>query len=357
MSVKNITFVGIFNKDQYFMISSERKLETLTSILEDLKRNSCWLFDYPELRAYIEGIETYAQAQLTAFITVFKNQNFLGATHYPRLLADCCIRAYIILLFNDEDLTKYLTHYFSGKDPGKMRYKQHKRLNEMWKDYIKQDYPLVVEIYNETNQSVHFSNYYYHNFINSSMNGIDSYASSYSEDGRNKLLDDMINLSFILREIMNRINTLERHLGLCMKQDAIIGTDKTGYYCIGWVQLSKVWNYLYETFINQGMDLAMHYESKNLLMGKDASMESLLNLEIRGVGFIMKLYRTYKDIVYKIIAEQEEAAIANYKTLWVFGKKQESEDLPILDINPLDYDKYTIGDIVVIEDSNFNKNY
>lgn len=38
-------------------------------------------------------------------------------------------------------------------------------------------------------------------------------------------------------------------------------------------------------------------------------------------------------------------------------KKQESEDLPILDINPLDYDKYTIGDIVVIEDSNFNKNY
>lgn len=102
-----------------FGCSMEHHVENIEGLLGHLLRNATYTWDNPQLRDYIEGVLTYAKAQTEAFLTLFKSSNYIGASSFPRLLADCCLRAYVLRLWNEIDLKDYLQRYFDNREPEK----------------------------------------------------------------------------------------------------------------------------------------------------------------------------------------------------------------------------------------------
>ena len=74
-------------------------------------------FTNEKVKRFVECVQTYAQVQTNAFITLAFANNYMAAHHFLRLLSDCALRVYAVTLFKGKDLEKCLDKFFEGEEP------------------------------------------------------------------------------------------------------------------------------------------------------------------------------------------------------------------------------------------------
>ena len=321
--------------------SMEHLVESVEAGLQHLVSHSTSFWDDPDLGSYIDGVLTYAQAQTEAFLTVYKSGNYIGASSFPRLLADCCVRVYVLRLWDDEGRKDYLRRYFEGKEVGKKKYKG-KEIQSQWRDLLEADYPIVNEILGASNKSVHFSRFHYHDYLNTETNNDGSYAERFSEEGQRKLLNDMYNLLMCLTNIIIEsacVDGVNPTWCAPLKKEArLLGTSNFGWGLCGWVRLDKVLAYLSEAYLEKATKNVKQVDYKRRKMGKGSLADvNFKTAEMDGWNFLKERYDFFFKI--KIFLEQEEGeSIENYETFLCLDMGQSFGELPILDIAPWSWD-------------------
>lgn len=323
-----------------FGCSMEHHVENIEGLLGQLLRNATYTWDNPLLRDYIEGVLTYAKAQTEAFLTLFKSSNYIGASSFPRLLADCCLRTYVLRLWNEIDLTDYLQRYFDNREPEKKKYNG-KELKSQWKDLLKVDYPVVYDIFQESNKSVHLSRFHYHDFVQQKGTNDGSYMGKFSDEGKRKMMNDMANLLICLGNIINEIGD-SSHFGAPLEKEAKLGTVPMGWGLVGWVRLDKLWEYLSQTYLQQGLGMMKQHDLKSRAMGKGTLADVNFDThELEGVNRLKDWYDLFCMITTYLTQEEGEGALQRYEAFWVFdvdfGTKKYAH-LPVLDVSPFDWD-------------------
>lgn len=305
-----------------------------------------------KLRAYIEALTTYAHAEARGFVSVFMSQNYIAATHYPRLLADCCLRAYAAVVLDTEELARYLDKYFRpGGKPDKQKKGKGYVDSKFLKEQIQDHYPCVVTAYEQGHESVHFSRYHYHDFLDSSISVAD-YVNSFSEEEKEKLVREMISLQYALYQIIGEI--VERQgvaaadwlfhfaSGVRMMKDAELGKDGSGVVCLGWVGMRVVYDYV-RAYLTDYRRLKKHHKEKAKLLGNDTKFE-FPKMRYKGTAqlFWSEEYKCkrYLKAIEKHIREAGENSLEQCKVLWVFGtfkKEAPHAGLPVLDNRKWNY--------------------
>ena len=118
-------------------------------------------------------VQTYAQVQTNAFITLAFANNYMAAHHFLRLLSDCALRVYAVTLFKGKDLEKCMDKFFEGEEPKKYPKYKGKDLEpayiiELVKEEIAQDrqdiephwLEYILYCQKEGNFSTHLSPFY-----------------------------------------------------------------------------------------------------------------------------------------------------------------------------------------------------
>ena len=76
-------------------------------------------FSYEKVKRFVACVQTYAQVQTKAFVTLAFANNYMAAHHFLRLLSDCALRVYAVTLFKGKDLEKCMDKFFEGEEPKK----------------------------------------------------------------------------------------------------------------------------------------------------------------------------------------------------------------------------------------------
>ena len=96
---------------------SHRLLLCLTVLQQDVLDESKDDFTNEKVKRFVECVQTYAQVQTKAFITLVFANNYMAAHHFLRLMSDCALRVYAVTLFKGKNLEKCMDKYFDGKEP------------------------------------------------------------------------------------------------------------------------------------------------------------------------------------------------------------------------------------------------
>lgn len=166
------------------------------ALFEELPDESWRLEDKEKMRKYAGAIITYAKSQTKAFLTLYKEKNYASAHHYMRLLSDCCMRTYVSVLKEGDDLDKYISKYLAGKEPNKSRYKGKELTAEYLAELIKKEYPFTVLAQKEGNKSTHLTNYYAQEML------FEGAKEGFSEDDKLALAWSVWALNTILQDIL-----------------------------------------------------------------------------------------------------------------------------------------------------------
>ncbi|MBQ9144465.1 MAG: hypothetical protein IJX60_05905 [Paludibacteraceae bacterium] len=89
----------------------------LTVLQQDVLDKSQDEFSNEKVKRFVACVQTYAQVQTKAFVTLAFANNYMAAHHFLRLLSDCALRVYAVTLFKGKDLEKCLKKFFEGKEP------------------------------------------------------------------------------------------------------------------------------------------------------------------------------------------------------------------------------------------------
>ena len=168
-------------------------------LFEELPDEAWRLEDKEKMRKYAGAIITYANAQTKAFLTLYKEKNYASAHHYMRLLSDCCLRTYVAVLKEGNDLDMYIGKYLAGKEPDKSKYKGKELTPKYLGELIKKEYPFSVLAQEEGNKSTHFTNYYAKEMWKVGA------KDSFSEDDKLALAWSVWALNTILQDILLRV--------------------------------------------------------------------------------------------------------------------------------------------------------
>ena len=91
----------------------------LTVLQQEVLDKSQDEFSNEKVKRFVECVQTYAQVQTKAFITLAFANNYMAAHHFLRLLSDCALRVYAVTLFKGKNLEKCMDKFFEGEEPKK----------------------------------------------------------------------------------------------------------------------------------------------------------------------------------------------------------------------------------------------
>ena len=74
-------------------------------------------FSNEKVKRFVECVQTYAQVQTKAFLTLAFANNYMAAHHFLRLISDCALRVYAVTLFKGKNLEKCMDKFFEGEEP------------------------------------------------------------------------------------------------------------------------------------------------------------------------------------------------------------------------------------------------
>ena len=96
-----------------------RLLLCLTVLQQEVLDKSQEDFSNEKVKRFVACVQTYAQVQTKAFVTLAIANNYMAAHHFLRLMSDCALRVYAVTLFKGKDLEKCMDKFFEGKEPNK----------------------------------------------------------------------------------------------------------------------------------------------------------------------------------------------------------------------------------------------
>lgn len=119
---------------------SHRLLLCLTVLQQDVLDKSKDDFTNEKVKRFVECVQTYAQVQTKAFITLVFANNYMAAHHFLRLMSDCALRVYAVTLFKGKNLEKCMDMFFQGEEPKTYpRYKGKKLIPTYIIELVKQE--------------------------------------------------------------------------------------------------------------------------------------------------------------------------------------------------------------------------
>lgn len=97
-------------------------------------------FSNEKVKRFVACVQTYAQVQTKAFVTLAFANNYMAAHHFLRLMSDCALRVYAVTLFKGKDLEKCMDKFFEGEEPKTYpKYKRQKLTTAYIIELVKQE--------------------------------------------------------------------------------------------------------------------------------------------------------------------------------------------------------------------------
>lgn len=303
-------------------------MENLAKKYKGLYLNAEAYIYMPELeliRKFIETIGNFANSVNEAFDSLVEAKNYMCIPHLQRMLADVCIKAYGLVYVNKDQTNAYINQFFTGK-PKTISKNGYNVTSGSIKKVIEDKYPIVAEFYKEASTYVHFSNYYYHDFL------VDSsafdFSNLFSEESLADIFNNMVKLNETLKSIILEIMDkyamrfpfrLDPNSGYLERLDypiTMIVTEeegKEGLFMYTRISLNAAADY-YEMLISTLQKVHEHQRRKAEVLGEDA-----YRVNVVAGALCQELNRIdpLREEMLKIMKEEGGEALANYSVLWM----------------------------------------
>lgn len=155
-----------------------------------------------QVRKFVEAIGNYANGVNEGFDSMIETKTFVCIVHLQRMLAEVAIKAFGLLEVNLDQTDAYINQFFTGI-PKTIKKEGLNINNATLKHIIADHYPEVAEVYNKANKYVHFSSYYYHDFLQEDSE-LD-YSNIFTEAYLQELFEKMCKLNDNLVDILWKI--------------------------------------------------------------------------------------------------------------------------------------------------------
>ena len=155
-----------------------------------------------QVRKFVEAIGNYANGVNEGFDSMIEAKNYVCIVHLQRMIAEAAIKAFGLLEVNLDQTDAYINQFFTGS-PKTIKKEGVNINNATLKHIISDHYPEVAEVYNKANKYVHFSSYYYHDFIQEDTE-LD-YSNIFTDAYLQELFEKMCKLNDDLVDILWKI--------------------------------------------------------------------------------------------------------------------------------------------------------
>lgn len=278
-----------------------------------------------QVRRFVEAIGNYANGVNDAFDSLVEAKQYICLPHLQRMLADACVRAYGLIYVNLNQTDSYIRQFFTGK-PTRIRKKGEDITPQTLKKHIKQEYPIVADFFSDANNYIHFSSYYYHDFLQEDSE-LD-FSNNFTEDYLNSLFNKMSELNDCLVDILWKIILKyefsfpfipDPRMGylpnpqFCYMLTFRVDPDTNEYYADGKISLHAAMEY-YQKCVNTFQRVKEHQKRKAEKYGE----ENTERVDKTCANLLKELYnmRNLIQIMIDIINKEGWDALKEYTVIW-----------------------------------------
>lgn len=303
-------------------------MEKLAKKYKGLYLNAEAYIYMPELeliRKFIETIGNYANSVNEAFDSLVEAKNYMCIPHLQRMLADVCIKAYGLVYVNKDQTNSYINQFYTGI-PHTISKNGYKVTSGSIKKVLEDKYPIVADFYKEASTYVHFSSYYYHDFLADSS--AFDFSSLFSDESLNDIFNNMVKLNeslkSIILEIMDKYamrfpfrldpnSGYEERLDYPITMFVTQEEGKEGLFMYTRISLNAAADY-YEMLIDTLKKVHEHQSRKAEVLGEDAYR---VNVVAGALCEELNRIDPLREEMLKIMKEEGGEALANYSVLWM----------------------------------------
>jgi hypothetical protein len=278
-----------------------------------------------QVRKFVEAIGNYANGVNEGFDSLIEAKNYVCIVHLQRMLAEVAIKAYGLLEVNLDQTDSYINQFFTGSP--KTIKKEGKNVNNATlKHIIAEHYPEVAEVYNKANDYVHFSSYYYHDFLQEDSEF--DFSNIFTEDYLNSLFSKMCELNDSLIDILGRILQKYEFVFPFIPDPRMgylpnvqfgyqltfrVDPDTNEYYAEGKISLHAAMEY-YQKCVHTFQRVKEHQKRKAEKYGE----ENTERVDVTCTKLLEELYnmRNLIQIMVEIAKKEGLEALKDYSVLW-----------------------------------------